>query len=287
MENPTQKFALIGQQIEPLFIVLLGEERCLPEHNYGPICRDSHIFHFVISGKGTYKIGNKKYELHENQGFLIPQHALIQYTADKEEPWHYCWIQLKGNGARKYFNDLSLSENNPIYHARPENDIYPQFLKILSHAQKINQYENNYYDLYGMIFQFMHTLQKYNADPPSSSPISIQQQYIQQAEYYLTEHYHQCDLTISEVAESIGLNRSYLSRIFKEKLKQSPQDYLIYLRMMHAKKLLINSMLPINIIARSVGYDNIFNFSKMYKKIHGVSPKKHQKTSPDNDQPKD
>jgi AraC family transcriptional regulator of arabinose operon len=79
-------------------------------------------------------------------------------------------------------------------------------------------------------------------------------------------------IRIETIAATLGIDRRYLARIFKSSMGLSVQDYLIRVRMEQAKKLLTEG-LPVNLVAEMVGYSDPFNFSKMFKKYWGTSPK--------------
>jgi AraC family transcriptional regulator of arabinose operon len=81
---------------------------------------------------------------------------------------------------------------------------------------------------------------------------------------------------ISDVAKYVGLNRSYLTNIFKEKTGVSPQEYLIQCKLQMADKLLSETDNPIQEISRQVGYDNPLTFSKTFKKYYGNSPRAYR-----------
>jgi AraC family transcriptional regulator of arabinose operon len=265
-----QDYCILGQPIPSLIFTLVGDERCKPGHFNGPKMREHFIFHYIVSGEGDFQIGNQKYRLHANQGFLIPDSSIIYYKADEKNPWHYCWFIIKGAGARKFFEDLKLSAQNPIYNAKPENDVYSRFLDLLHSAK---DFDDDPYKLYGSLYKCMRSIYNNNADFQEPSTHNVQKQYIEKAELFMGNNYHREELAIEHVADHVGLNRSYLTRIFKQHLNVSPQAYLIKLRMEKAKELLANTPSSISIIARSVGYENVFTFSKMYKKYYDCSPK--------------
>ena len=83
-------------------------------------------------------------------------------------------------------------------------------------------------------------------------------------------------ICIEDLANSIGLDRRYLSRVFKQKTGITIQQYLIKTRMEHAAALL-NSDFPIAQTAAMCGYEDPFLFSRMFKKYFGVSPSHFQK----------
>ncbi|WP_235338446.1 helix-turn-helix transcriptional regulator [Paenibacillus wulumuqiensis] len=86
-------------------------------------------------------------------------------------------------------------------------------------------------------------------------------------------------ITVEDIAHFIGLNRSYLCSLFTKTTKGSIQDYLIRYRMEMAAKMLVNTDLTIGNIARSVGYADPLLFSKIFKRIKGMSPKAYRSES--------
>ena len=99
--------------------------------------------------------------------------------------------------------------------------------------------------------------------------------YVRQVCDYISSKYNE-NISICHLAETIGLERSYLSRMFKKKMGISIQEYLINIRMEHSKELL-KSGFNVSQTARMCGYEDQFNFSKMFKKKFGISPKKSLK----------
>ena len=82
---------------------------------------------------------------------------------------------------------------------------------------------------------------------------------------------------MSQLADYIGINRSYFTAIFKKLVGVSPQEYLLSYRMEESMKLLTECDLPIKTIAASVGYDNPLTFSKIFKNRFGCSPQNYRK----------
>ncbi|ANY68309.1 hypothetical protein BBD42_18885 [Paenibacillus sp. BIHB 4019] len=99
---------------------------------------------------------------------------------------------------------------------------------------------------------------------------------VQQTIRYLHEHYQEA-ITMESLAQLLDCSISYISRIFKAKVGTSPHDYLIQVRVEQAKKRLSSSELSLQSIAQSVGYDDVYYFSRLFKKHMGVSPLKFKK----------
>ena len=79
-------------------------------------------------------------------------------------------------------------------------------------------------------------------------------------------------ITVETIAHRLGLNRSYFSTLFKSRIGISPKRYLFEHRMRIAATLLTEEKTSVSVTANSVGYSDIFNFSKMFKQFYGVSP---------------
>ena len=80
------------------------------------------------------------------------------------------------------------------------------------------------------------------------------------------------DLSLNALAAYLNVNASYLSNLFKKEVGVSPQQYLISVRMKQALELLRQERYTVSMIAASVGYDDLFTFSRCFKKYYGVPP---------------
>lgn len=89
---------------------------------------------------------------------------------------------------------------------------------------------------------------------------------------YLQQHYMN-PLSLSEVAAVHHLSVSTLVRLFKRHTRQSVQQYLLQIRIGHACAKLIQSSLPIALIAEQSGFSNLSNFNRQFRKIKGETPR--------------
>ena len=99
--------------------------------------------------------------------------------------------------------------------------------------------------------------------------------YIQEALEFI-DHNFQNYISVEDIADVCGLNRSYLSSLFKKSLNVSPQEFLLSVRMNKAYELLKKLELSIGDVSRSVGYIDPLTFSKTFKRYSGYSPKQYR-----------
>ncbi len=94
---------------------------------------------------------------------------------------------------------------------------------------------------------------------------------MEQAIDYIQRNY-KSDVKINDIAGYVGIDRSYLTNIFKTVTNLSPQEYLLRYRMEQAKVLLSQTEKKVGEIALQIGYSDPMAFSKMFKKHTGISP---------------
>jgi YesN/AraC family two-component response regulator len=98
---------------------------------------------------------------------------------------------------------------------------------------------------------------------------------IQEILRYLNEN---MDRMISrrEAAKYLFLNEDYFGRIFQKETGVGYKEYILSQKMDYAGKLLENTDMPVSLIASKVGYENYTNFTQMFKKLKGITPRDYR-----------
>ena len=79
-------------------------------------------------------------------------------------------------------------------------------------------------------------------------------------------------IRVPELASRVGLSVPHFRRLFHQAVNASPKEYLIRERMLHARKILQTEGLRVGEVADVLHFENVFQFSNQYKKVHGHSP---------------
>lgn len=99
---------------------------------------------------------------------------------------------------------------------------------------------------------------------------------ITEARNYIQQHYREA-LRLEDVSSAVGFNATYFSTLFKKETGQNFMDYLTELRISKAKELLCGEELSVQDVAEQVGYRDLKYFSRLFKKLTGVSPSDYKK----------
>lgn len=252
-----------------------GEEICKPNHYWGPSVRDHYLIHYIVKGKGIFEYNGRTYKLGKGQGFLISPFELSFYQADYEDPWQYKWIGFKGLNAQSYLERANLTVEQPIFTYNKDLKL-ENCIDAMIDAQKLQMGR----DLMckSLIYAFLsHLIENNNSEKTTDKNSNNTESYVRKAMEFVYMNYSR-KTSIEEMAQYIGLNRKYFSKIFKEITNSTPQEFLINYRINKACELMEGHNLSISNIARSVGYDDPLLFSKIFKKLKGLSPSEFRKT---------
>jgi len=231
-----------------------------------PICnrgRPRHSLMFTVEGTEIYDFedGTTVYAK-PNSVVFLPMSA--KYT-----------IRLSGERSNvKMIDFLLYKEHSTVpfqIQIKNSNIIYSHFAE----AEKIWNTNSLTRELEckSILYELIAALVK-EAEGYSSSSQSLK---IRSAVEYLNLHFSEPEFKIQELSAIAGLSQRYFNQLFYSEYKKTPKEYATHLRISRAKELLNNARLPINDIALSLGYCDVYHFSKIFKKETGYSPNEYRK----------
>lgn len=263
------------KQSVDLFLCYCGSENCTRGYSYGPAVRSQYLIHYIIDGEGSYTVNNTTYKLKKNQGFLICPNVLTYYEADKDNPWSYMWVGFNGVKAQTYLNYANLNEENLIFEYSKDDSLKDYISEMLKLKER--DYSNEL-KLEGLLYFFMSKLAEVRKDTLNQKVYKSTELYLEKSVEFIENNYSN-NIKINDIASYIGINRSYLTHIFKKNINMSPQEFLVNYKIDKACELLKNTDLSIKAVAGSVGYLDPLTFSKIFKKITGDNPKGYREKS--------
>ncbi len=245
-----QKILIADEGYSGLNPIQFGYEDCQKSHFYGPAVRTHWLIHFIVSGFGTFKIGNRTYTVRPGEMFVIPPFQETYYEADNENPWSYIWIGFTTDGSLPMAlpDVVRCPEAGAVFDAMKDCTAFT--------GGRSAFLSGKLWDLFALLL---------GKEQQQNDYIKIATDYMH-AEYML-------GITVEEIATRLNLDRTYFSALFKKKTGVSPKQYLLHYRMNIAASLLAEQGVSVSVTALSVGYSDIFTFSKMFKRHFGLAPK--------------
>lgn len=262
--NPTLLFA---------FTSVVNSESHITLHSH-----DFTEIKIIISGNFTYILDDTTYEVNKGSIVIINpgvKHNKIISTGVQVEEFIYALnnIQIKNLPA----NFLIEPTTSPVFNLPLHQ---PEILKCINETLTEQEKNEPFCDLLIKCSIMKLTALLYrgmaiNKDRPERTRLNFvdseKTNIVNAILQYLSQNYMK-QISLYRIAHNMYLSPVYISKIFKEETGESPINHLIRIRLTKANELLSTSNLPIKTVARNVGYDDAYYFSKLYKKYYGIPP---------------
>ncbi|MFG6686913.1 AraC family transcriptional regulator [Mariniflexile sp. HNIBRBA6329] len=231
-----------------------------------------NILIYCTEGKGWIEINNKRQAILENEYIIISPKTPHRYGSDYHDPWSIYWIHFIGEKAHLFVNypneklRIDLDKN-----ARFSDRIllFEEIFNNLGMGYSMDNLEYANICLWHMLGSF-----RYLSQFRKIKELQTHDR-IEKSIRYMKNHISE-KLSLEMMSNHVGLSVSQFCVLFKKKTSRTPLDYLTYIRIEQASKLLDFSGLKINEIAIEVGYPDPFYFSRIFSKIMGKSPKHYR-----------
>lgn len=237
-----------AKDIIPIFY---GHEVCRKNYKYGPNTRDYYLLHFCLKGKGELFDKFGRHVVTQGELFIIRPGEITTYCADNEEPWEYSWIAFEGD-----FADIFDTESS----------VYPFPTEIgLLLRELLNDKVSDPSIFISLIYKLVYHL---FSEKRQNEEIG------EKIKQYINFNYMN-ELTVKNISDYFGFERSYLYRIFKRHVGIGIKEYITKIRL-ERSRILLEKGYSVGNTANAVGYKEQSNFSKAFAKHFGISPKEIQ-----------
>lgn len=239
-----------------------GWEICCPMHTFGSAIRQHYLIHYVTRGKGRLWMNDTCYVIEKDTMFLIRPGITCVYQADKDDPWEYCWICIDGYDVENMLNNSGFDKVNPLFFDKSNGEVRDAMLNFIFYFSK---YKNNEYMLLSRLYNIFGHM-KIQMKKQQAKSI-----HVERAIDYIYENYSK-NISVTDIAKYLGIDRTYLYRLFKEEYNMSPQKYLLNFRLKTAMNKLEGGNMSIADIAYSCGFNDASAFCHQFKKVYKDTP---------------
>lgn len=253
-----------------LGVLFSGYERTAPHHSVRTV-RDHYLFHYVLSGKGTFGLGPRTWRLGPGGGFLLAPGVHGRYASDRHDPWVYAWVGFHGRDAARLLPRVGLSDQNPLLEAGPDDALAAHLLGLSAILERRDPGFSLAAE--GQMLMVLADLARLAGDR-ARVDMAAKTQALSMAEAAaeFIQANHQRAIGVEAVAAYVGFHPSHLGRLFRAHYGTTVQAWLARTRIERAKLLLRTTDRPVSEVARSVGYHDYAPFEKRFRALAGASP---------------
>ncbi|MEO7312831.1 MAG: AraC family transcriptional regulator [Chitinophagaceae bacterium] len=227
---------------------------------------------YCVDGNGWFQIEGQRYEVGPNEFFILPQNKEHAYGNDPGNAWSIYWIHFGGDALPAFNELLAVQKHFKPVHIKNNADTISIFTKIYKALQLGYSIDNLLFA--NLCLQHFLTLFIYNSRHYETIEAE-NPDCVDGAILYMQQHLNE-NISLSDLSNHYNYSVSRFSNLFKQKTGYAPIDYFLQMKMQKACQQLDFTTQSIKFIAFSMGFDDPYYFSKRFKTIIGVSPKKYR-----------
>lgn len=239
-------------------------------HVMGRERHDDNLLIFCIDGKGVLEAQNRSLPVQGGDLVLLPANTPHYYRASREDPWTIYWCHFSGERAGDYVK-LIADSGDLIFPISNRLKLVRDFQNLLGVR------ETGYREL-----PFIHAA---NLLKQMLSFISLQSRHIQHSAISGFNLQHVEDtmranldksLSLDELAAACNLSKYHFSTKYRKATGYSPIKHFLHMKIEMACQLLDTTELRISAVSETLGYDDPLYFSRLFRKVTGLSPKDYR-----------
>ena len=247
---------------------------------YGKWQDDEYVFTYIAGGSAEFFVSGNRYFLKTGDMIVLPPKAAHIIASKGEEP------------LVQYIFHFD-------YYATPEQEIPWGNNVFVATASEAERYDvrNNYlrmfkeYDeqrpgyramLTGIALTLLVPYFRAAGDLPAENAGDAKTKswvHIENAVAYINQHLADPELDNQQIAQAVGVSANYLTKLFQDHLGISLHTYMLNIRIERAKAMMYKENRSLTEVAYRCGFSGIHVFSKIFKKIVGMSPSKFLENS--------
>ena len=228
----------------------------------------SYLFFVVTNGEGILKYNNNTYKLSANDCVFVDCHKSYSHKTE-DNLWSLNWVHFFGPNMNGIYEKYIERGGKPTFHS-DNISAYCAILTDIFNIAKSSDYTRDM-KIYEKLVTLLNLLMEESWNPQTNIRSISRKQNLQHVKDYLDQNYNK-KITLDKLSEIFFINKFYLTRIFKEQFGISVNNYLLQVRITHAKQMLRFTDMPIEKIAHACGMSDANYFARMFKKVEGVAP---------------
>lgn len=234
---------IVITDIDEIFTVLSPKEKFEKIHN-----RKSYGISFCIDGQITYSHNGVQTVSDKDCAIILPMGQTYTLHGDKAGLFPVINFRCENFSCDRI---IKIPINNS-----------ESYIKNYEQMKALSVFEQNRTKIFSIFYDMLYRLSSQNQSKNIIMP----------AIAYLEKNYSDPNISITKLSSLCNISEVYFRKLFTEKYKMSPKQYIIDVRISKAKQLLTEGIIKINAIAGKCGFSNQYHFCRIFKKKTGLTP---------------
>ncbi|MGO4545150.1 AraC family transcriptional regulator [Paenibacillus sp. 2TAB23] len=254
--------------------IRIGYNEAKPNYHIGPRFIAYYSLHFVHAGQVTLRIDQEEIVLKQGGLFALFPNSIHEYyiTPCEKPALRMFWIAAEGKQMPSITSRLGLTLKHPYIENFFNQDLEQSFFQFAHEWKHLVKQDDLSLTqaFYSLLNQIVRLSKPIKASSQTDDWLTTSLDYI--------HLYYKEGITITDIADHVGIHRSHFSNVFHQKVGIRPHRYLTNLIMQEALRIVNTTLLPISHIALSLGYSDIYSFTHAFKSYHGQPPSSYRKS---------
>lgn len=229
---------------------------------------DQNILIYCVEGKGWVQVEESRQNIVAGNFFILPAHTPHSYASDKDQPWTIYWLHIRGktadNACASIVQQLK-GHKGVVKYSQKRIDLFDEIYSALERGYSYDQILYANMSLPYLLASFAFD-EKFDTGQASKAKDAIDV-----AIDFMHDHVAQ-SLSLAQIASSANLSASHFVALFHKKTGFAPVAYFNHLKIQKACQYLQFTDELVKEIAYAIGIEDHYYFSRLFKKLMGVSP---------------
>ena len=265
-----------------LLLIQLG--RCYCQADYHMLGSHEDFFELTIvnSGKGTIITNASEIKVQKGDLHLAGPWETHGITSDPAEPLKFDFCAFRPKNQKQYEMLAEIVKKNPNAEARifQSENVGSMIANLIWELHNDEQGSRELMQhMFELIFIYMHRAFTPKEKKHARAMDTVDSEILcYQIMNYIDTHIYTIK-KLTEIAEALNYNYSYLSNLFRVTTGRSIMDYFYERRLDLAKTMILDQKMSITKVADKLNYPSLYSFSRMFKNRYGCSPDAYRKAN--------
>lgn len=232
-----------------------------------------HVLIYCTDGIGWYKVDGKVRTVTANNFFILPAGKPHAYGAGESDPWTIYWVHFSGLHAGVYAAGVQHpQEIRPGIHSRINyrNHIFEEIFNTLysGYSMESLRYVSSLLHYYLASMRYIRSYRQAGTRTDGDSMVAA-------AIHYMKENIEK-RLMLHDIAGYTGYSPNHFSMLFRQQTGESPIGFFNRMKIEESCRMLVRTDMHISQICHKVGISDCYYFSRLFRRITGLSPRQYR-----------